>query len=116
MRSVLYLVRKPPGIHANELIDMMLVSGVFEQPTQVLFLDDGVWQLNAGQDAGIVGRKDTSSALGALDAHGIQALFAHKPSLDARGIARERLAVEARPVGDDGMRALLRDADVVVTD
>ena len=116
MRSILYVIRKPPSIHANELIDMMLVSGVFEQPTRVLFLDDGAWQLNAPQNAGVLGRKDTARALGALDAYGVNALFAHEPSLKARGIAPARIAVEARLVGDEGMRALLRDAEVVVTD
>lgn len=116
MRSVLYIVRKPPSTHANELIDMMLVSGVFEQPTRVLFLDDGAWQLNARQDAGALGRKDTARALGALDAYGVKALFAHEPSLEARGIAPAHIAAKARLVGDEGIRALLRDAEVVVTD
>ena len=33
VRSVLYLIRKPPGVLANEMLDLILVSGVFEQPT-----------------------------------------------------------------------------------
>ena len=81
MRSVLYLVRKPPGGLANEMIDMMLVSGVFEQPARVLFLDDGVRQLASGQDATLVDRKDTAKALGALPAYDVDELFAHAGSL-----------------------------------
>ena len=77
MRSVLYLVRKPPGALANEMIDMMLVSGVFEQPARVLFLDDGVRQIAGGQDASLVDRKDTAKALGALPAYDVEELFAH---------------------------------------
>ena len=45
MRSVLYLIRQFPGELANETIDLMLVSGVFEQPTSVVFIGNGVWQL-----------------------------------------------------------------------
>ena len=75
MRSVLYLVRKPPGALANEMIDMMLVSGVFEQPARVLFLDDGVRQLASGQDASLVDRKDTAKALGALPVYDVEELF-----------------------------------------
>ena len=116
MRSVLYLVRKPPGALANEMIDMMLVSGVFEQPARVLFLDDGVRQLASGQDASLVDRKDTAKALGALSAYDVEELFAHAGSLAARGIDPDDMAVDARIVEDDGVAALLRAADVVVTD
>ena len=116
MRSVLYLVRKPPGALANEMIDMMLVSGVFEQPARVLFLDDGVRQLAAGQDASLVDRKDTANALSALPAYDVEELFAHAASLAARGIEPDNLAVDARIVDDDEVARLLHAADVVVTD
>lgn len=116
MRSVLYLVRKPPGVAANESVDMMLVSGVFEQPTSVLFMDDGVRQLHAHQDAARVGRKDTAKALGALAAYDVEALHAHAASLAARGISPDALAVDVRVVDDDEARALLHGADVVVSD
>ena len=66
---------------------MMLVSGVFEQPASVLFLDDGVRQLPMGQDASRLGRKDTAKALGALATYGVEALYAHAASAAARGIA-----------------------------
>ena len=100
MRSVLYLVRKPPGGLANEMIDMMLVSGVFEQPARVLFLDDGVRQLASGQDATLVDRKDTAKALGALPAYDVDELFAHAGSLAACGIGPDDMAVDARVVDD----------------
>ena len=116
MRSVLYLVRKPPGALANEMIDMMLVSGVFEQPARVLFLDDGVRQLVGGQDATLVDRKDTAKALGALPAYDVDEIFAHAGSLAARAIDPDALAVGARVVEDDEVAALLHEADVVVTD
>ena len=116
MRSVLYLVRKPPGPLANEMIDMMLVSGVFEQPARVLFLDNGVRQLASGQDASLVDRKDTAKALGALPAYEVDELFAHAESLAARGIDPEDMAVDAKVVQDDEVAALLHAADVVVTD
>ena len=90
MRSVLYLVRRPPGVAANESVDMMLVSGVFEQPTSVLFMDAGVRQLHADQDASRVGRKDTAKALRALAAYDVEALHAHAASLAARGISPRR--------------------------
>ena len=95
---------------------MMLVSGVFEQPTRVLFLDDGVRQLASGQDATLVARKDTARALTALPAYDVEDLFAHDGSLVARGIDPHGMAVDARIVGDDAVVTLLQEADVVVTD
>ena len=95
---------------------MMLVSGVFEQPARVLFLDDGVRQLAAGQDASLVDRKDTAKALGALPAYDVEELFAHAGSLAARGIGPGDLAINARIVEDDDVAKLIHAADVVVTD
>ena len=63
MRSVLYLIRQFPGELANETIDLMLVSGVFEQPTSVVFIGNGVWQLVG--DGSKIERKDTARALNA---------------------------------------------------
>ena len=95
---------------------MMLVSGVFEQPARVLFLDDGVRQLASGQDASLVDRKDTAKALGALPAYDVDELFAHAGSLEACGIDPDDMAVDARVVDDEEVARLLHAADVVVTD
>ena len=116
MRSVLYLVRRSPGLLANESVEMMLVSGVFEQPARVLFMDDGVWQLPAGQDASRVGRKDTTKALGALATYGVEELHAHAPSALERGVAAADVALDVRWLGDEEARDLLHAADVVITD
>lgn len=116
MRSVLYLVRRPPGLAANESIEMMLVSGVFEQPASVLFLDDGVRQLPMGQDASRLGRKDTAKALGALATYGVEALYAHAASAAARGIAPPDVKLDVRWVDDAEATRLLHTADVVITD
>ena len=95
---------------------MMLVSGVFEQPARVLFLDDGVRQLAPGQDATRVDRKDTAKALGALPTYDVDELFAHAGSLAACGIEPDDMAVDARVVDDAEVARLLHAADVVVTD
>lgn len=116
MRRVLYIVRKPPSVAANEFIDMMLVSGVFEQPTSVLFIDDGIRQLNGKQDARLVSRKDTARALAALESYGVAPLYAHGPSLAERGIDPSDVNVPITVVGDAELPSMLDEADVVVTD
>ena len=68
------------------MIDMMLVSGVFEQPARVPV--PGRRRPPARRRAGrvLVDRKDTAKALGALPAYDVEELFAHAGSLAARGI------------------------------
>ena len=110
MKRVLYLIRQPPGIAADETTDMMLVSGVFEQPTSVLFMDDGVYQL-----LGLDGRK---SSLKALPTYDVSALYAAESSLASRGIAAEGigepLCVEV--LDEAGVCDLIGRHDVVVPD
>lgn len=89
MNSILYLVRKLPGVLANETIDMVLVSGVFGQPTSVVFMDDGVFQLVGNGEK--VGRKDTAKKWASLPAYDIETILVHQPSLVSRGIAQSLL-------------------------
>lgn len=114
MRSVLYLIRKPPGVVANETVDLMLVSGVFEQPAAVVFVDDGVWQLVG--DGALIGRKDTASALKALPAYDVDALYVDAASLTGRGVDPEDIDVPVCIIDTDAVTALLHDYDVVVSD
>lgn len=110
MKRVLYLIRRPPGIAADETTDMMLVSGVFEQPTSVLFLDDGVYQL-----LGLDGRK---SSLKALPTYEVSDLYAAGSSLASRGIAAEGIGrpLRVEVLDEAAVRDLIGRHDVVVPD
>lgn len=108
MKRVLYLIRQPPSVAAKETIDLVLVSGVFEQDVSVLFLDDGVYQL--------VGLGERQSPLKALPTYGVEAIHVAAHSLAERGIdvADGPLAVS---IADrQAVRALLAAHDVIVTD
>ena len=110
MKRVLYLIRQPPGVAADETTDMMLVSGVFEQPTSVLFLDDGVYQL-----LGLDGRK---SSLKALPTYEVSDLYVAESSLASRGIAAEGIGqpLDVEILDEAGVRDLIGRHDVVVPD
>ena len=116
VRIVLYLIRKPPGVLANEMIDLILVSGVFEQPTRVLFLTDGVLQLNAKQDGTLIGRKDTAKALSALPEYEIDQLYAHKASMTKHGLNPDNVSVKVTVIDDQKVKNLIHDADIVLSD
>ncbi len=114
MNSILYLVRKPPGVLANETVDMVLVSGVFGQPTTVVFLDDGVFQLVGNGDR--VGRKDTAKKWTALPDYDIETILVHQSSLNDRNIAHCRLPDFVRLASDSQIQDAIGKASCVVSD
>ena len=114
MRSVLYLIRKFPGESANETVDLMLVSGVFEQPTSVVFTGDGVWQLLG--DGSKIERKDTARALNALPMYDVESLYVSEESLTERGIEIEDIDIPVKAVSASTVTELLHNHDVVIGD
>ncbi len=108
MKSVLYLIRRRPGIAADETTDLMLVSGVFEQRTSVLFLDDGVYQL--------LGLGERQSSLKALSAYDVQDLYVAADSLASRQVSADAIELDLRIVDRHAVRQLIADHDLVLTD
>lgn len=108
MKRVLYLVRRGPGRAADETIDLALVSCVFEQPTTMLFLDDGVYQL-----AGLEARQSSVKALPTYD---VQAIHAAAHSLAERGIDAASIDLPVQLADEDAIRQLLATHDLVVSD
>ena len=108
MKSVLYIIRRPPGPLADETTDLMLVSGVFEQPTSVLFIDDGAWQLQ--------GLGERQSSVKALPTYDVDALHVAAESLERLGLRFEDIALPVREADPAAIRRLIAEHDIVVTD
>lgn len=113
MNSVLYLVRRPPGLIAEETADMVLVSGVFGQPTTLVFMDDGIYQLldeyrNHQQN-------DTARKWSALPTYEIDRVYVHLGSIQKRDLDRACLPEFASLVSDTQVDELLHAADSVVS-
>ena len=107
MKRVLYLIRRPPGVAADETTDLMLVSGVFEQRVSVLFMDDGVYQL--------VGLDTRQSSLKALPTYEVSDLYAATASIAARGIETPS-ALDVELLDEDAVRNLIAAHEIVVPD
>ncbi len=76
-KSLLIISRQSPwsGPGAREALDIVLAGGAFDLPIGLLFLDDGVLQLAAGQNAKALQQKDLSANLQALPMFGVEELF-----------------------------------------
>ena len=108
MKRVLYLIRRRRSVATGETIDLALVSGVFEQATTVLFLDDGVDQLK--------GLAERQSALKALPTYDVRALYAAAHSLAERQMSVDDIDLPVIAADRAAVRTLIADHDVVITD
>lgn len=108
MKSVLYVIRQPPGVAADETVDLMLVSGAFEQRASVLFMDDGVYQL--------VGLESRQASIKALPTYDVEDLHVAEESLAIRGLAISDMRLPVQAADAAGVRELLARHDIVVPD
>jgi tRNA 2-thiouridine synthesizing protein C len=117
-RSLLIISRQSPwsGPSAREALDIVLAGGAFDLPIGLLFLDDGVFQLAAKQNARALQQKDLSANLQALPMFGVEELFVCGASAAERGLDPTSLSLEeAQVLGTDEITALIDRYDQVIT-
>lgn len=115
-KSFLLIFRHPPygNSMAREALDVALASSAFVNRLDVLFLDDGTWQLLPGHAPESAGLADFSKALQALPVYGVEGLHMHLPSLAKRGIDPGSIALDCQGIDDDGVSRLIESHDVVL--
>lgn len=117
-KSLLIISRQAPwsGPGAREALDIVLAGGAFDLPIGVLFLDDGVFQLAAKQDARALQQKDLSANLQALPMFGVEDLFVCADSAAARGLDTASLALaDAQVLNAAQITALIDRYHQVIT-
>ncbi|UWF51433.1 sulfurtransferase complex subunit TusC [Pseudomonas sp. N3-W] len=117
-KSLLIITRQSPwsGPGAREALDIVLAGGAFDLPIGLLFLDDGVFQLAAKQDARALQQKDLSANLQALPMFGVEELFVCADSAAQRGLDPSGLSLEeARALTATEITALIDRYDQVIT-
>ena len=116
--SLLVISRQAPwsGPSAREALDIVFAGGAFDLPIGLLFMDDGVFQLQPAQDARAVQQKDLAANLQALSLFGIDELYACDSSLVDRGLSASELALDAVQILSSAQVSLLIDRyDQVIT-
>lgn len=100
------------GLLARETMDMLLMVAAFEQPLALLFLDDGVWQLFAGQHHPATG---VTAMLQALELYDIDEIWIEIESLEARGLHLESLILQAKPISRTKLPEFYHHYDLIVS-
>ena len=92
-KKFLYINRRAPygTIYALESLEVVLIGAAFEQDVTLAFIDDGVYQLMAGENTGGIGMKNFSKAYRALGDFEVRKLYVERESLAERGLTVEDL-------------------------
>ena len=92
-KKFLYVNRKAPygTVYALESLEVVLIGAAFEQDVQLLFMDDGVFQIAKGQDTAESGMKNFSPTYTALGDYEVTKMYVDKESLEERGLTVDDL-------------------------
>ena len=117
VKRFLYVNRKAPHgtIYALEVLEMVLISAMFEQDVHIAFLDDGVFQIKKNQAPAHLEMKDFSKTYRALEGYGIEKVFVEKESMEERGLESSDLMIPVAVIGRKEMVDLMESADVVLS-
>lgn len=117
VKRFLYVNRKAPHgtIYALEVLEMVLISAMFEQDVHLAFLDDGIFQLKKNQAPGVLGMKDFSKTYRALEGYGIDKVFVEQESLAERALSPDDLIIPVDVIDRTKMADLMQTMDVVLT-
>jgi len=116
MKKLLFVQSKPPhgSINGQEGLDALLAGSAFGA-CELLLLDDGVFQIVAGQNTTELGVKDYSVSYGALADYGVDAIYVSESQMKARGLAASDLLVPVTPLGDAEVGEVMANADVILS-
>ncbi|HIJ82627.1 MAG: DsrE family protein [Magnetococcales bacterium] len=98
-KKIMFTVRKPPHgtIYVYEGLEVKLIMAAYDADISVVFIDDGVYALKAGQDTRELGIKGFEATYGVLVDYEIQKVFVDRKSMEERGLTEDDLLV----IGED---------------
>ncbi len=112
-----YLLRQAPyhSSLAREALDMVLATAAFDQQVSLLFINDGVFQLQNQQQAERLQQKNIGKTLQALSLYDVNAIFYCEASLTTRGLKATSLFSAAKALNHQQSLALIASADKVIS-
>ncbi|MBF0283430.1 MAG: DsrE family protein [Magnetococcales bacterium] len=98
-KKIMFTVRKPPHgtIYVYEGLEVKLIMAAYDADISVVFMDDGVLALKAGQNTKELGIKGFEATYGALVDYEISQVYADRQSMEERGMTEDDLLV----IGED---------------
>ena len=94
---------------------MAMAMSNFAQDVSVFFIEDGVLQLLAAQNASIIDAKAYSKTFSALEYYDIENIYVCKQSLEQRGIRSEQLCIPVTLIEREDLGNLLASQQHVMS-
>lgn len=126
-KNFMFLNRKAPygTIYALEVLEMILISAAFEQNTNVVWMDDGVYQIVKGMNTEAVNMKNFSPTYRILEAEKEDAdededaemtwrLIVEKESMEARGLTADDFIIEVDVMPAAELGKVMEEMDVIL--
>jgi len=114
-RTLTFISRRAP--HGEDFpracLDMVMAAAVFDQAVNYVFMDDGVYQLLAGQEPEAVRARNLAAQFTALSLYGVENVFADRQSLLERGLENADFTIPVDVVDNACLRQLVSDSDQV---
>ncbi len=117
-KKILFVTRQAPygSSSAREALEALLAASAYGQALGVLFMDDGVFQLLKGQEAGQITQKSLAASLPALPLYEVENIYVHWESLRDRGITTTELVLDSVQIIDSTtVSALLAQQDQLLS-
>jgi len=114
--KVAVLMRKAPygSVYAAEGFRSIMGVGVFEMDISVVFVDDGVYTLVKGQDAGGLDMKALGNGFPMLPDFGVTKFYVHEPSLSERGLTVDDMVMDVDLLDDAGVASVIESCGTVL--
>ena len=99
LKKIMFTVRKAPHgtVYVYEGLEVKLIMAAYDADISVVYIDDGVFALKAGQDTSELGIKGFEATYGVLVDYEISKVYADRQSMEERGMTEDDLLV----IGED---------------
>ena len=127
-KTFTFMNRKAPygTIYALEVLETVLITAAFEQHANIVFVDDGVYQLKSGQDTAAINMKNFSPTYGIIEMEKEDAdededmdmewrIIVDKDSMEARGLNKDDFVVDVEVIASDELAAIMAEQEVVIS-
>ena len=116
-KKFMFVNRSAPygTVYALESLEVVLISAAFEQDVSLVFVEDGVWQLEKGQQTKGIETKNFSPTYRALEGYAVEKLYVEAESLAARGLTEDDLIVDVNVLSSAELGQLMDEQDVVLS-
>ncbi|ABC29348.1 uncharacterized protein involved in the oxidation of intracellular sulfur [Hahella chejuensis KCTC 2396] len=112
-KRLLYLITRPPfgDAYGAEGLDAVLAAAVFDQEVEVVFLEQGVFQLSKNIDPTPIAMKNHTKGFKALPIYGVEKVFVSAEALEKFALSADELSMPVEVLQLSAIKEKMAAAD-----